>query len=45
MNGSPVSLEAVILLFLYAAVSSIEMYSEIRLVQWMKSQYVLDFQF
>ena len=45
MNGSRLSLKAEILLFLYAAVSSIEMYSEIRLVQWMKWQGVLDFQF
>ena len=45
MNGPQRSLKAEILLILNAAVSSVDMYSQIRLVQWMKMQDVHDFQF
>ena len=45
IKGFQISLKAEILFFLHAAVSSVEMYSEIRLVQWLIWQDVLDFQF
>ena len=45
MRGFQISLTAEILFFLYAAVSSVRMNSVIKLVQWLKWQDDLDFQF